>query len=45
MYYIFALIVLVVGILLVKKVTTCLVKTIIGAVVISILIFLYCVLS
>lgn len=44
MYYIFALVVLVVGILLVKKVTTCLIKTIIGVVVISILIFLYCIL-
>ena len=44
MYYIFALVVLVVGILLVKKVTTCLIKTIIGVVVISILISLYCIL-
>lgn len=36
-YYIFALVVLVVGFLIVKKVATCLVKTIIGILVLAIL--------
>lgn len=40
-YYIFALIVLVVGFLIVKKVATCLVKTIIGIVVLAILAGIY----
>lgn len=40
-YYIFALVVLVVGFLIVKKVATCLVKTIIGIVVLAILVGIY----
>ena len=40
-YYIFALVVLVVGFLIVKKVATCLVKTIIGIVVLAILAGMY----
>jgi hypothetical protein len=40
-YYIFALIVLVVGFLIVKKVATCLVKTIIGILVLAILAGIY----
>ena len=40
-YYIFALVVLVVGFLIVKKVATCLVKTIIGIVVLAILASIY----
>lgn len=40
-YYIFALVVLVVGFLIVKKVATCLVKTIIGIVVLAILAGIY----
>ena len=35
-YYIFALVVLVVGFLIVKKVATCLVKTIIGILVLAV---------
>lgn len=40
-YYIFALIVLVVAIIAVKKVTTCLIKTVIGAIVIALLFTVY----
>lgn len=40
-YYIFALVVLVVGFLVVKKVATCLVKTIIGILVLAILAGIY----
>lgn len=40
-YYIFALVVLVVGSLIVKKVATCLVKTIIGILVLAILAGIY----
>lgn len=40
-YYIFALVVLVVGLLIVKKVATCLVKTIIGILVLAILAGIY----
>lgn len=40
-YYIFALIVLVVGFLIVKKVAICLVKTIIGILVLAILAGIY----
>lgn len=40
-YYIFALVVLVVGFLIVKKVATCLVKTIICIVVLAILAGIY----
>ena len=40
-YYIFALVVLVVGFLIVKKVSTCLVKTIIGILVLAILAGIY----
>lgn len=40
-YYIFALVVLVVGFLIVKKVVTCLVKTIIGILVLAILAGIY----
>lgn len=40
-YYVFALVVLVVGFLIVKKVATCLVKTIIGIVVLAILAGIY----
>ncbi len=40
-YYIFALVVLVVGVLIVKKVATCLVKTIIGILVLAILAGIY----
>lgn len=40
-YYIFALVVLVVGFLIVKKVATCLVKTIIGILVLAILVGIY----
>lgn len=40
-YYIFALVVLVVGFLIVKKVATCLVKAIIGIVVLAILAGIY----
>lgn len=40
-YYIFALVVLVVGFLIVKKVATCLVKTIIGILVLAILAGIY----
>jgi len=40
-YYIFALVVLVVGFLIVKKVAMCLVKTIIGIVVLAILAGIY----
>lgn len=40
-YYIFALVVLVVGFLIVKKVTTCLVKTIIGILVLAVLAGIY----
>lgn len=43
-YYIFALVVLVVGFLIVKKVATCLVKTIIGILVLAILAGIYWVL-
>lgn len=40
-YYIFALVVLVVGFLIVKKVATCLLKTIIGILVLVILAGIY----
>ncbi len=40
-YYIFALVVLVVGFLIVKRVATCLVKTIIGILVLVILAGIY----
>lgn len=40
-YYIFALVVLVVGFLIVKKVATCFVKTIIGILVLAILAGIY----
>lgn len=40
-YYIFALVVLVVGFLIIKKVATCLVKTIIGILVLAILAGIY----
>lgn len=40
-YYFFALVVLVVGFLIVKKVATCLVKTIIGILVLAILAGIY----
>lgn len=40
-YYVFALVVLVVGFLIVKKVATCLIKTIIGIVVLAILAGIY----
>ena len=40
-YYIFALVVLVVGFLIVKKVATCLVKNIIGMMVLAILAGIY----
>ncbi len=40
-YYIFALVVLVVGFLIVKKVATCLLKTIIGILVLAILAGIY----
>ena len=40
-YYIFDLVVLVVGFLIVKKVATCLVKTIIGILVLAILAGIY----
>lgn len=40
-YYIFALVVLVVGFLIIKKVATCLIKTIIGIVVLAILAGIY----
>lgn len=40
-YYIFALVVLVVSFLIVKKVATCLVKTIIGILVLAILAGIY----
>lgn len=40
-YYIFALVVLVVGFLIVKKVATCLVKAIIGILVLAILAGIY----
>lgn len=40
-YYILALVVLVVGFLIVKKVATCLVKTIIGILVLAILAGIY----
>lgn len=40
-YYIFALVVLVVGFLIVKKVATCLVKTIIGILLLAILAGIY----
>lgn len=40
-YYIFALVVLLVGFLIVKKVATCLVKTIIGILVLAILAGIY----
>ena len=40
-YYIFALVVLVVGFLIVKKVAKCLVKTIIGILVLAILAGIY----
>lgn len=40
-YYIFALVVLVVGFLIVKKVATCLVKIIIGILVLAILAGIY----
>jgi len=40
-YYIFALVVLVVGFLIVKKVAICLVKTIIGILVLAILAGIY----
>ena len=40
-YYIFALVILVVGILIVKKVTTCLIKATVAIVVIAILAFAY----
>ena len=40
-YYIFALVLLVVGFLIVKKVATCLVKTIIGILVLAILAGIY----
>lgn len=40
-YYIFALVVLVVGFLIVKKVATCLFKTIIGILVLAILAGIY----
>ena len=40
-YYIFALVVLVVGFLIVRKVATCLVKTIVGILVLAILAGIY----
>lgn len=40
-YYIFALVVLVVGFLIVKKVATCLAKTIVGILVLAILAGIY----
>lgn len=40
-YYIFALVVLVVGFLIVKKVATCLIKTIVGILVLAILAGIY----
>ena len=40
-YYIFALVVMVVGFLIVKKVATCLVKTIVGILVLAILAGIY----
>lgn len=40
-YYIFALVALVVGFLIVKKVATCLVKTIIGILVLAVLAGIY----
>ncbi len=40
-YYIFALLAIIVGFLIVKKITSCLLKSIIMLVIIAILIFLY----
>lgn len=44
-YYIFAIIALIVGFLLVKKVATCLLKTVVGIVVVAILAIAYFVLN
>ncbi len=40
-YYIFALIVLIVGVMIVKKVTTCMFKAVVGFIVVAILAALY----
>lgn len=40
-YYIFALVVLIVGFLVVKKVATCLIKTVVTVIVLAILVGIY----
>lgn len=40
-YYIFALVVLIVGFMIVKKVATCMIKTVVGIVVLAILAGIY----
>ncbi len=40
-YYIFALIVLIVGFLIVKKVATCMIKAVVGIIVIAVLAAIY----
>jgi hypothetical protein len=40
-YYIFALIVLIVGFIIVKKVTTCMIKAVVGGIVIAVLVAVY----
>ncbi len=40
-YYVFALVVIVVAFLVVKKVTSCLIRTIVGVVVVAVLAYLY----
>ena len=40
-YYIFALVVLIVGFLIVKKVATCLIKTVVTIIVLAILVGIY----
>lgn len=40
-YYVFALVVLIVGFMIVKKVATCMIKTVVGIVVLAILAGIY----
>jgi hypothetical protein len=41
MYYVFALVALVVGLFILKKVATCMVKMVVGAILVAILVAIY----
>lgn len=41
MYYVFALVALVVGLFILKKVATCMVKIVVGAILVAILVAIY----